>query len=238
VAPPSPTRAFSGVDTVCLDAGGVLVWPNWQRVSGALLRQDVIVSPEALAAADPHARHALDVAEFVHRSSDQRRGWAYFDLILERAGIVPSERTARALEDLQAYHRALNLWEHVPAFVVPALAALRADGYRLALVSNANGTVRRAFERLGLASFLDAIVDSDEEGIEKPDPRLFRIALARVGTPPERAVHVGDLYHVDIVGARSAGLRALLVDQADLYSAVDCPRIRSVGALPALLARP
>ena len=99
------------------------------------------------------------------------------------------------------------------------------------MVSNANGTVGALFDRLGLAPFFDAILDSAVEGVEKPDPRLFLLALDRLGMGPEAAVHVGDLYDVDVVGARAAGVRPVLLDEAGLYEAADCPRVRSLVEL-------
>jgi FMN phosphatase YigB (HAD superfamily) len=80
------------------------------------------------------------------------------------------------------------------------------------------------------------IVDSAVEGGEKPDRRFFELGLIRSGAHAERTVHVGDLYHVDVTGARAAGLRAILVDEGDLRPDVDCPRIRSIAALPGFLA--
>ena len=49
-------------------------------------------------------------------------------------------------------------------------------------------------------------------------------------------MHVGDLYHVDVVGARSAGLQAVLLDAAGLYTDVDCPRIQALADLCELLS--
>ena len=72
-------------------------------------------------------------------------------------------------------------------------------------------------------------------GIEKPDPRFFTAILDAIGVDASRALHVGDLYEVDVVGARSAGLTAVLVDPADLYEDVDVVRIRSLSELPAVL---
>ena len=100
------------------------------------------------------------------------------------------------------------------------------------MVSNANGRLRHLFDRLQLTRWFDHVLDSHEWGVEKPDPRLFHLALERSGAEPGRTVHVGDLYHVDVMGARRAGLRhAVLFDMADLYGGVDCPRVGSFGAL-------
>jgi HAD superfamily hydrolase (TIGR01509 family) len=216
---------------VFLDAGGVLVNPNWSRVSRTLGRHGVAVSAASLAAAEPLAKKRLDTGETIRTTNDRQRGWSYFDLVLTEAGIVLSEATAAALVELDLYHQQFNLWEEVPDEVAPALAALRAAGLRLAVVSNANGTLRQAFERLGLTQAVDTIFDSYDEGVEKPDPRFFRLALERTGSDAKTTVHVGDLYHVDVVGARSAGITPVLLDVADLYQGCDCMRVRSLMEL-------
>jgi putative hydrolase of the HAD superfamily len=69
------------------------------------------------------------------------------------------------------------------------------------------------------------------EGVEKPDPRFFAIALDRSGGKAATTMHVGDLYHVDIVGARRAGLQAVLLDAAGLYEGFDCERVSTLDAL-------
>lgn len=224
------------VETLFLDAGGVLVNPNWQRISDALAAHGVRVAPGALADAEPHAKRELDVPALIRHSNDAQRGWTYFNLVLEHAGIAPSPETDAALEELQAYHCVHNLWERVPEGVVPALERLRARAPRLVVVSNANGLLHAVMERLGLARYFDVMLDSHLEGVEKPDPRLFEIALERSGGRPETTLHVGDFYWIDVVGARAAGLRAVLLDSASLYPEADCPRIRSLGELPDLLA--
>ena len=217
--------------TVFLDAGGVLLYPNWWRVAEALAREGVTVAPEALAAADPYARRELDDRRTIGTTTDASRGWLFFDLILEHAGIPRSAATAAALADLHAYHTASNLWEYVPDDVVPALEAFHARGLQLVVVSNANGPLRAHMDRLKLTPLFDTILDSSDEGVEKPDPRFFRIALERSGASPESTIHVGDLYYVDVVGARNAGLRGVLLDEANLRPDADCPRVRSLDQL-------
>jgi len=219
------------IETVFLDAGGVLVNPNWERVSAALARHGVEVSAAALEAAEPHAKRRLDTGEKVQATNDSTRGWLYFNLVLEKAGVPLSERTEAALRDLAEYHARHNLWESVPAEVPAALDRLRAAGRRLVVVSNANGTLRAHFARLGLAERFDALVDSCVEGVEKPDPRLFRVALERSGARAETTLHAGDFYHIDVVGARAAGLQAWLVDVAGLYGDHDVTRVPSLKAL-------
>jgi len=219
------------LETLFLDAGGVLMNPNFARVSDALARRGVQVAAERLVAAEAHAKRALDVERTILATKDEDRGLLYFHEVLARAGVARSAATDDALAELGDYQRTHNLWERVPAEVPGALAALRALGLRLVVVSNANGTLEAHVARLGLTSLVDTILDSAVEGVEKPDPRLFRIALDRSGASPDTTVHVGDFYQVDVVGARAAGLRAVLVDVAGLYDGVDCPRVASLTEL-------
>ena len=219
------------IQTVFLDAGGVLVNPSWSRVSETLARHGVDVAAEALASAEPHAKRRIDTGELIKATNDQQRGWTYFNLVLTQAGVALSDATVAALDELHLYHQQFNLWESVPDEVRPSLAALRALGFQLVVVSNANGALHRAFDRLGLAGEFDVIFDSHLEGVEKPDPRFFRIALERSGARAETTMHVGDLYHVDVAGARAAGITPALLDAADLYPECDCLRVRSLTAL-------
>jgi len=220
---------------VFLDAGGILVHPNWSRVSETLARHDVHIDAAALTAAEPVAKQRLDRGETIQRTNDAQRGWTYFDLVLTEAGVPLTASTAAALLELDAYHKQFNLWERVPDDVAPALAALRAHGFKLVVVSNANGTLLTAFTRLGLVGALDIIFDSHVVGVEKPDPRFFQHALQQSGARAETTVHVGDLYHVDVVGARAAGVAAVLLDAGDLYGGYDCRRVRTLTELVELL---
>ncbi len=195
----------------------------------------VDVAAAGLARAEPIAKRRLDVEPNTLAITDAQRGWQYFDLILQEAGVPLSAATDAALAELRAYHAEENLWELVPPDVAPTLERLRTLGLRLVVVSNANGRLRHLFERVGLVDRVDVLFDSFEEGVEKPDPRLFEIALRRSRSRRESTLHVGDLYHVDIVGARSAGLRAVLLDTARLYGDIDCPRIHALPELCDLL---
>jgi len=219
------------IQTLFLDAGGVLVNPNWERVSAALERRGVSATAAQLAAAEPRAKRDLDTEARIVATTDQSRSWLYFDSVLTHAGVALSEATDAALEELREYHARFNLWECVPEEVVPCLRRFRSMGLRLVVISNANGTLRDHFRRLGLDAHVDDLLDSHDEKVEKPDPRIFEVALSRSGARRETTVHVGDFYNVDVVGARAAGLRAVLLDVAGLYEGFDCPRVASLTAL-------
>jgi putative hydrolase of the HAD superfamily len=230
------TENFDRLEHVFLDAGGVLVFPNWTRVSVGLARHGVEIPAARLAAVEPRAKQRLDLGATVQSTNDHQRGWLYFNLVLLEAGVPPSEATDAALAELHIYHAQRNLWESVPEDVPQALDKLRSLGLRLAVVSNANGTLRSVFDRLGLSGHVDILFDSHIEGVEKPDPRFFQIALERTGAHKETTVHVGDLYNVDVLGARAAGIQGVLLDTADLYRGYDCRRVRTLGELARSLA--
>jgi HAD superfamily hydrolase (TIGR01549 family) len=223
------------IDTLFLDAGGVICHPNWVRVSNVLAAEGVGATADRLRAAEVYAKKDIDDDVIIGGTTDQSRGWLYFNKVLEHAGIPLTDATDRALDTLREYHRAENLWEHVADEVAPALAAFRALGLTLVVVSNANGRLRHLFDRLGLTPAFDVVLDSHEWGVEKPDPRLFHIALEQAQADPNRTVHVGDLFHIDVAGARAAGLReGILLDAANLYSDVDCRRVRTLMELVGL----
>jgi len=98
-------------------------------------------------------------------------------------------------------------------------------------VSNSNGTVEEGLTALGLRALLDGVIDSAVVGVEKPDPGIFRHALELAGARPERVVHVGDLHAVDVLGARAAGLHAVLLDPYGDWDDVDCARTADLPAL-------
>ena len=219
--------------TVFLDAGGVLLFPNWTKVSESLSKQGVVVSASTLAEAEPIAKKQIDDRSTIAATNDARRGWMYFNLVLTAAGVALSDATDAALTELHEYHRDRNLWEYVPDGVVPALEAMDRLGLRMTVVSNANGTLCNHMDRLGLSRYVHCILDSCDLGVEKPDPRLFEIALERSSADAATTIHVGDLYQVDVVGARAAGIRGVLLDENGLYDGVDCPRVRSLAELVA-----
>ena len=217
------------VETVFLDAGGVLVFPNWDRVAETLSKHGVRVSGRTLRGAEPAAKFAIDDARGIATTTDADRGSTYINKVLDGAGVPRGAARDAALEELYAYHSEHNLWEHVGDDVLPSLERLAALNLRLAIASNANGVLQRMLDRVGLTRYFHAVCDSCVEGVEKPDPRFFEIVMERSGARPESTLHVGDLYHVDIVGARRAGLQTMLIDPHDLYVNYDVERARSLS---------
>jgi putative hydrolase of the HAD superfamily len=234
----SPRARLNGrqIDAVLIDAGGVLLDPNWQTVVSVLRDHGVTADPARLAAADPFLRRELDDAELIRRSTDVTVRQRWLRRLLHHAGIeADADAVDAATDALEAIHLESGIWELVQDGVPETLDALRAGGLRLSLASNAEPLLRRKLADLGLADRFDHLAISGEVGIEKPDPRFFLGALEALGVAAERAVHVGDLFEIDVVGAHSAGLEAVLVDIGSLSTDRDVVRIRTLAELPALL---
>jgi len=113
--------------------------------------------------------------------------------------------------------------------VEPALAQLKGRGLALGVITNIDYDLMSICQELGLTAYLDFLVTSLEAGAVKPDAAIFRAALERAGVEASEALHVGDQYHIDVAGARAAGIRPLLIDRDGLFPDADCPRITSLG---------
>jgi HAD superfamily hydrolase (TIGR01509 family) len=231
------------VDLLCLDAGNTVVFIDHERLARACGRFGFATTAEALVRAEGDAKHALERGEEVavgwtqsHVASAQ--GWGCLvGTMLHHAGIE-SERLGRALGALWSEHRVLNFWSLVVEGLVPALDRLRALGMPVAVVSNSEGKLEELFHTLGILSAFDLVIDSGVIGVEKPDPRIFRIALDRFGVPPARALHLGDTFGPDVLGARAAGLRVALVDPHGHLAGrhPDVPRVSGVPEVARAIA--
>jgi putative hydrolase of the HAD superfamily len=119
--------------------------------------------------------------------------------------------------------------------VLPVLRDLRQRGLKLAIVSNWDASLQSHCDDLGLTPLFDTIVGSLAVGYEKPDPRIFAVALERMQERADQVVHVGDIYVSDVVGARRAGITPVLLDRYDLQPDADCLRVRTLDQLLPLL---
>lgn len=169
------------------------------------------------------------------RSTDAERMPLFLGAILGGLGVPEPERR-RVAGAISAEHRKANLWSRSAEDAPATLGALRDRGYRLAVVSNADGRVRALLEEAGLSSYFEFVVDSKEAGVEKPDPRIFHEATGRLGLPPSACAYVGDIYEIDVLGARAAGLEAILIGNAAAPD--DVMRISDLSALLKLFAGP
>lgn len=227
------------LEAVLFDAGGTLVHLDYVFIAEVAQCHGVDVAEEALFRAEAAARRALDAhAEGAGRvtGTDASRRPDYLGMLLHAAG-VPEPATSAIIGDLQKASLASGLWRVPCTGAAEGVAALRAAGLRTAVVSNADGRIGEGLEALGFGGLFEVIVDSHWEGVEKPDPEIFRRALARLAVEPRRAAYIGDIYSIDVVGARAAGLAPVLVDPTGAYAGCDCATVAGVGELPRIWRR-
>jgi len=184
------------------------------------------LDPGRLVAASSAASRAAGHAQ----GPDRVRSRAYLEALFSGAG-VPPERMDDVAACLQRLHRENNLWCRLAAGTRESLDRLRSAGLRLGVVSNADGRVEEALVAAGLRNCFDVVLDSALVGVEKPDPAIFRAALDALGVAPAEALYVGDLYDVDVVGARAAGMEAVLLLAEAADPRADCGRYQSLAAL-------
>jgi putative hydrolase of the HAD superfamily len=216
-----------GLRAVLFDAGNTLLFLDYARIA-----QGVTEALGLPLTADGLARHGPAAAQTMEQvgGTDRDRATAYLDALFRLSG-VPVARLGEVRDCLAGLHRAKHLWCSVQERSREALDRLRSAGYRLGVVSNSDGKVAQALEAAGLRECFDVIIDSTLIGVEKPDPRIFQAALEALEVKPEETLYVGDLYEVDIVGARSAGLHAALMVRPGAEGREGCPTVESLEQL-------
>ena len=221
------------LEAILFDAGGTLMRLDFACMAKIARAHGAELTEATLARAEIASRRAIDAqarAELGLTGTDATRREGYFGNLL-RAAEVGSERIPAILAALEAENLVSNLWRVPLEHAVETLTGLRARGLRTAVVSNADGRVEALLRSAGLGAHLELVVDSHYEGIEKPDPEIFHRALSRMGVRAERAAYVGDIYSIDVVGARAAGLSPVLIDPLGAYADADCPRIAGLAEL-------
>jgi FMN phosphatase YigB (HAD superfamily) len=227
------------LETIFFDAGNTLVSIDFDWVSVELGRCGLECEPMELRRAEAAARPDVSVGVAARTEKESLDTFTfYLELVLQNlpagreAGSDERLRVARELTPvLRGDGNTARLWSWVIPGVREALAELAAAGLHLAVASNSDGSVESSLIGQGLREHFAHVFDSQLVGFEKPDARFFEHALSTCGADPARTLHVGDLYAVDVVGARSAGVHALLLDPFDDYDDVDCVRLPDLPSL-------
>ena len=220
-----------------LDLGGVFYLPDHDRMVAALARLELAIERDRLDKAHYHGVAALE--EF--RDGDRSIWHAYNRAYARVCGVPPDDVDAAMAVLLEEFERG-GVWTRVIPGSREALRDLVALGFRIAVVSNADGTVEDQLRDDVICQVgpgpgvpVELILDSAVVGVSKPDPAIFGLALDALGVDPRDAVHVGDTPAADVEGARAAGVTPILVDPYDLHRNVDCRRVRALSEVVPLL---
>jgi putative hydrolase of the HAD superfamily len=108
--------------------------------------------------------------------------------------------------------------------VLPCLRTLHAEGLTLGVISDWGVSLSLTLRHHDLISYFDFAVISAQARRAKPDPQLFQTALERANTIPDYALHIGDSYVLDVLGARSVGITPVLLDRRKAHdpAQLDC----------------
>lgn len=216
---------------VFFDAGNTLVFPNFDLILEPLNGTGYWPSSEQLLAAERKAKMLLDsiLLSDSHAQTDQVYWESFFlELLHGRPSATP------LVAELVLRARTSAHWDRVLPGTREVLLQLRSE-YLLGVISNSDGRIHQALERVGLADCFSLIVDSAVVGYRKPDPRIFQAALQKAGAEPSRSMYLGDIYSADYAASRKSGMQAVLMDVAGVYRETDYTRIDALGQLPAVL---
>ena len=237
-------ESLSSVKAVFFDAGHTLVFPDhrvYRDIAEAGGATDV--DDACILTAEIAARHEFEA--LMRSGRKPEAGWDnfywnfFYGHLFGRVG-VPADRIAWCAAEFRRRNaEGLGCWNQPAPDADGTLAALRAAGYILGVISNSDGRVEGMLHRAELARHLAFVIDSEVVGISKPDRRIFELGLERAGTRPEETIYVGDYVHIDVVGSRAIGMIPVLFDPHRAYEEpADCIVIRALRELVTLLPAP
>jgi len=208
--------------------------PREKLQSQALRELGIEVSPEtilpALLKADRYFFEENVNSPISKRNPEEQVEFyaRYEGMILTEAGVsFEPDLIPKMLKTTQQLYKGITfvLFDDV----LSTMKLIKEKGLILGLLTNLDRDMSPVCRELGLEPYLDLVVTSGEVGADKPNPPIFLTALERAGVSAAEAVHVGDQYKLDIVGARRAGITPILIDRFDFNSeAIDCLLIRSL----------
>ncbi|MFQ5603987.1 MAG: HAD family hydrolase [bacterium] len=219
---------LSNITCVFFDAGNTLVFPDYVYLQNLLAENGVNCNMADL------KRYEFDAISAAHLAGAHKPWKIYFTTWFQRVG-VKSSLMPGLLHKIWQRHRKKNLWCNLADDAMETLAVLKAQHFRLGVISNSDGKLEKLLNELNLASFFETIVDSEVVGSRKPHADIFNLALSRLNAQPESALFVGDSYETDVLGARNCGMPAILLDAEKRYRIIDCEKITQLKQLLKLL---
>ena len=227
----------SKIRAIFFDAGNTLLYPQLDPLVQDLKTRGFPASIEDFHAAERAGKLKLDEwlwpqirARQVAPGTDRYYWSAYFEMLMDQIH-APAEAQPELIHGLREGFRDIRTWSRVFPETALFLDELLKKGYRLGVISNSVGTVEEQLGRAGLGQYFEFVLDSAIVGIEKPDPRIFEMALTRANVEPNEAVFVGDTYSTDIGGAQQAGLGGILLDRVGAYPNAEGPRLTSLSEM-------
>ncbi|MDQ3619232.1 MAG: HAD-IA family hydrolase [Actinomycetota bacterium] len=230
------------IEVVFLDAGETILHPHpsfpelFAVVSERCGRPlDVEAIREVQERLAPHLVDLADETGVKDPSLSAEASWAFWSYLYRRLLAELGVEDEALVQELYA---AFSSSASYALFddALPAMRELQRAGYRLGLISNFEQWLEEMLVELEVGHLFDVSVISGLEGVEKPDPAIYRLALERAGVGPENAVHVGDSPGMDMEPAASVGIGGILLDRKGRYHSRPETRIASLKELPQVVA--
>ena len=215
---------------IFFDVGNTLLFPNRARVLTPL-PADQHPTLERWQALERRTKREFDSGMTSGKKVDHGFWWMFHTHLLEELG-APDEKVR---DILVANTQDSSNWDQILPGTRDALERIR-RGHATAVISNADGRIEAVLRRSGIADCFASITDSGIVGHEKPHAAIFQVALRQMNADPAESLYVGDVYSVDYVGARNAGMAAILFDVAGAYEGREFPRVESLTELESWLA--
>src|SRR5258708_37491797 len=209
---------------IFFDVGNTLLFPNRGRILEPLPveRHPPLAGWQAL---ERRTKHEFDQG-LMEGKVDHSFWWTFHTHLLEELNALNDPVRNALIENTQ---NSAN-WDQILPGTRDALQRLREE-YEIAVISNADGKIDAVLQRCGIADCFASITDSGNVGYEKPHPAIFEAALREIKATASESLYVGDVYSLDYVGARNAGMQAILFDVAGSYRGRDLPRVESLAGL-------
>jgi putative hydrolase of the HAD superfamily len=208
---------------IFIDVGNTLLFPNRTKML-APIASDRHPTLEQWQALERRTKREFDQG-MLGGSVDHGFWWTFHTYMLEELGEDTGIREA-LVENTQ---NSAN-WDQIAPGTRDALERIRRK-FRIAVISNADGGIERVLSRCGIADCFESITDSGIVGVEKPRAEIFEVALSAMKARADESLYVGDVYSVDYVGARNAGMQAVLLDVSGAYRDRQLPRAESLAQL-------
>jgi HAD superfamily hydrolase (TIGR01549 family) len=215
---------------IFFDVGNTLLFPNRARML-APLPEAAHPSLEQWQAFERRTKREFDQGMTAGKI-DRGFWWTFHTHLLEEIHALNDGLRDQLVENTQ---KSAN-WDQILPGTREALDRIRA-GYGIAVISNADGKIDKVLERCGICDCFASITDSGIVGQEKPHAAIFESALTAMKASPAESVYVGDVYSIDYLGARNAGMDAVLFDVAGAYRGESPPRVESMVELEQWLRR-
>ncbi len=233
-------RQMTGIRAVFFDVGGTLIYSDLGHldllhqallaIGYRLTRDEVMEANDLARRAVARSRRRHPARMNTHTASRMWLEHLASALDLDLSSQILERELARAIRAVETRSP-----ETLDPDAHDLLRDLQQREFRLGVISNWGEDLPEYLASFGLAGYFEVVIASEAVGTAKPHREIFLRGLSALGVQPREAVHVGDDYWADVVGARSIGIQAVLVDRDGEDPHADCITLTRLGDLAGMV---